>query len=142
MNYKIVYFSRTGTSKRVANKIADKLSCETVEINDYMNWKGLIGFIKGGYYASRNKEIEISLSGNVENSDEIVLVTPLWAGGPTPAVMSFLNKFPSDKVHLVVTSKGSTIKNHSSGYKSVTSIVRSNNNEDAAIEDLVSNLSK
>ncbi|ERI92414.1 hypothetical protein HMPREF1982_02396 [Clostridiales bacterium oral taxon 876 str. F0540] len=142
MNYKVVYFSRTGTSKRVANKIADKLSCETVEINDYMNWKGLIGFIKGGYYASRNKEIEISLSGSVENSDEIVLVTPLWAGGPAPAVMSFLKKFPSDKVHLVVTSKGSTIKNHSSGYKSVTSIVRSNNNEDSAIEDLISNLSK
>lgn len=142
MNYKVVYFSRTGTSKRVANKIADKLSCETVEINDYMNWKGLIGFIKGGYYASRNKEIEISLSGSVEHSDEIVLVTPLWAGGPAPAVMSFLKKFPSDKVHLVVTSKGSTIKNHSSGYKSVTSIVGSNHNEDSAIEDLISNLSK
>ncbi|MBL4937046.1 hypothetical protein JK636_14925 [Clostridium sp. YIM B02515] len=142
MNYKVVYFSRTGTSKKVAAKIAAKLSCETIEIKDNINWKGLIGFIKGGYYASKNKKVEISLSGSVGNADEIVLVTPLWAGGPAPAVTSFLKKFPSDKVHLVVTSKGSTIKNHSSGFKSITSIVRSNNNEDSAIENLVKSLSK
>lgn len=142
MQYKVLYFSRTGTSKRVAEKLANMLSCEIIEIKDNKNWKGLIGFIKGGYYSSKNKEVDITLSGKVEDSDEIILVSPLWAGGPSPAAMSFLKKVPSKRVNLVLTSKGSTIKNNTSDYKSITSIVRSKANEESAIEELVDGLKR
>lgn len=139
MNYKVVYFSRTGTSKRVAHKIGNKLSCKVVEITDGMNWKGILGFIKGGYYATTNKDVNIEIHGNIDSLDEIILVTPLWAGGLTPAVRAFLKKVSLDKVHLVVTSNGSNIKNPA-GFKSLNEIVKSKNNEDKVIEDLAKQL--
>lgn len=139
MNYKVVYFTRTGTSKRVAEKIAKKLSCETIEITDNMNWKGVLGFIKGGYYGSTNKDVQIEVHGKLEASDELIVVTPLWAGGAAPAIRTFLKGKQLDKTHLVVTSNGSTIKNPS-GYKSVTDVVKSKNNEDESLNKLTEGL--
>jgi flavodoxin len=139
VNYKVVYFTRTGTSKRVAEKIANKLSYEAIQITDNKNWKGILGFIRGGYYASKNKNVDIKINGNLDGADEIIVVTPLWAGGVSPAIKTFLKTTSLNKIHLVVTSKGSNIKNPS-GYKSVTDIVKSKNNEDVIISNLIDSL--
>lgn len=139
MNYKVVYFTRTGTSKRVAEKIANKLSCESIQITDNINWKGILGFLKGGYYASKNKKVEVKINGNLENADELIVVTPLWAGGAAPAIKTFLQSTTFNQINLVVTSAGSSIKNPLN-YKSVSDIIKKNNNEDAIIENLVKSL--
>jgi len=139
MNYKVVYFTRTGNSKRVAEKIANKLSCETIQITDNINWKGILGFLKGGYYSSKNRNVEIKIKGNLEGADELIVVTPLWAGEIAPAIKAFIKTTSSGKIHLVVTSNGSTIKNRS-GFKSVSDIVKSKNQEDDVIHDLVNSL--
>lgn len=140
MSYKIVYFTRTGISRRVAEKISKKLSCETVEITDNMNWKGIMGFLKGGAYSSKGKEVEITLKGVIDSADEIIVVTPLWASKPAPAVMRFLKNRPLGTIRLVATSKGSTLRPGITGFKSVTSIVRRNNDEDSQIEALINSL--
>lgn len=139
MDYKVVYFSRTSVSKRVAEKIASKLSCEVVEVTDNMKWNGILGFIKGGYYASKKKDVAININRKVDDIDELIVVTPLWAGGVVPAIRVFLKTLQLNKIHLVVTSNGSIIKD-SSGYKSVSSIVKSKDNEDESINNLVKNL--
>lgn len=139
MNYKVVYFTRTGTSKRVAEKIATKLSCKAIQITDNMNWGGIAGFIKGGYYASRNRSVDITIHGNVDGIEELIVVTPLWAGGAAPAIKAFLKTYSLDKIHLVVTSNGSKLGNRA-GFKSVDDIVKTKNNEDAIINDLVKSL--
>lgn len=139
MDYKVVYFTRTGTSKRIAEKIAAKLSCETIQITDNMNWTGIIGFLKGGYYASKNKDVMIKASKKIGAYDEIVVVSPLWAGGLAPAIKGFLKSISVEKVNLVVASNGSSIKNRQ-GYKSVSDIIRSKNNEDAVIRELIDRL--
>ena len=54
-------------------------------------------------------------------------------------VKTFFKTTSVDKIHLVVTSNGSTIKNPS-GFKSVSDIVKSKNNEDAIINELVNSL--
>jgi len=136
MNYKVVYFTRTGNSKRVAEKIAAALSLETAEIKDNMNWKGILGFIRGGYYASKDKSVEIQLTRNVDDADELIVVSPIWAGKLVPAVRAFLKNRSLEKIHLVVTSGGS-ILNDRSGYKSVSDIVKSKSNEEAVIGDLL-----
>ena len=140
MNYKVVYFTRTGNSKRVAEKIANKLSCETIQITDNIDWKGSLGFIKGGYYASKNKHVDIKIPEKLNNTDEFIVVTPLWAGRVAPAIKTFLETTTLDKIHLVVTSNGSNIKDRS-GFKSVSDIVKNKNNEDVIITNLLSSLS-
>ncbi|MBC7960795.1 MAG: flavodoxin family protein, partial [Vallitaleaceae bacterium] len=42
---KVVYFSRTGNSKRVAEKIAQKIGSHVSVLTDDKNWKGLLGYI-------------------------------------------------------------------------------------------------
>lgn len=139
MKYKVVYFTRTGISKRVADKIANKLSCTAIQITDNMNWKGIFGFIKGGFYAFTNKDVDIKINENIDTADELIVVSPLWAGKVAPAISTFLKTIPLEKIHLVVTSGGSNIKNRS-GFKSVSDIAKTENKEDVIINDLVTSL--
>jgi flavodoxin len=140
MNYKVVYFTRTGTSKRIAEKIGEKLSCDVIEISDNKNWGGIFGYLKAGFYSSTNRNVDIEIHGNIDAADEFIVVTPLWAGGAAPAIRAFLKNTPKDKVHLVVTSNGSNFGNDL-GYKSVSNIAKNNNNEDEIISNLIKNLS-
>ena len=137
--YKVVYFTRTGNSRRIAERLGDKLSCRVIEITDNMNWEGIWGFLKGGYYASKNKVVAIKTSEEIGDYDELIVISPLWAGGITPDVKELFKTVEKDKVHLVVASKGSKIKNES-GYKSVNSIVKREQNEDEVIDNLINKL--
>ena len=139
MNYKVVYFTRTGNSKRVAEKIASKLSCEALQITDNMNWKGGFGYLKGGYYASLNRDVDINIPENLDSADELIVVTSIWAGGIAPDIKAFLKNTTLNKVHLVVTSLGSILKDRA-GFKSVCDIVKNKNDEDVIILNFVSNL--
>ena len=139
--YGVLYFTRTDNSKRVAEKIANKLSCELVQITDNINWKGIFGYIKAGFYSMTNKHVDIQFLGDLDAVEEYIIVGPLWAGGLAPALKTVLNQFPRDKVHLVVTSIESHVEDRS-GYLSVDDITSKTDNEDAVIDDLVNSLLK
>lgn len=139
--YGVIYFTRTNNSKRVAEKIANKLSCDLVQITDNINWQGLLGYLKAGFYSMTNKHVDIEFLGNLDGVEETIIVGPLWAGGLAPALKTALNQFPRNKVHLVVTSLGSHVKDRS-GYLSVHDITDNTGNEDLVIEDLVTSLLK
>lgn len=141
MKYKVVYFTRTGNSERIAKKIADSLSSEIVRIVDNMNWNGFFGFLKAGYYSISNKKVEINDIKNIESSDEIILVSPLWAGNLAVPVRVFLDKFPYfDNIHLVVTSAGSKYE-PKHDFKSIHYIL-GHKNEDEVIQNLITSLKK
>jgi hypothetical protein len=140
LTYKVVFFTRTGTCQRVAEKISDKLFCEAVQISDNKNWKGFLGFIKAGFYSSTNRNVKIDIPGNLLDAvDDYIVVAPLWAGGLAPAIMALFRAIPIEKVHLVVTSDGSYLKNRL-GYKSIYDIAKNSNDEDLVINGLVKNL--
>ena len=141
MSYKVVYFTRTGTSKRVAEKIAEKLSVATVEIVDNKIWGGPMGFMRGAYYAAKNKEVSIKVEGKISDEDEIIMVSPIWVGNLVPALSTFLRKCDKSTIHLVTTSKDSGIKDKA-GFKSLTEIITKKNNEDEVINALVAQLKK
>ena len=56
MNTLVVYYSRTGKTKFVAEKVATKLKAEIEEVLDLKNRSGRIGFLKAGYDATRGNE--------------------------------------------------------------------------------------
>jgi len=144
MNTVVLFFSRTGTSKRVATKIADGLKLKPIEITDDKNWNGILGYIKGGYYSSTNKSVNIKVNGAFKDADQYVVVSPLWAGGPAPTVREFLKQVPLNKVNLVLTCKGSNIESALSKYESSVGklkagfgIVQRLNNENKCIEEII-----
>ncbi|MDY0294966.1 MAG: hypothetical protein RBQ71_04075 [Acholeplasmataceae bacterium] len=133
MEYKVIYFTRTGHSKRVAEKIAKALDANLIEIDDHKNWKGFFGYLRAGYYSMSNKQVEITLNNTLDSNQHMNVVAPLWAGGVAPAVRTFLRMNERNQIHLLVTSMGSTIKDRT-GYLSVTDIIKKFDNEDEKIQ--------
>ena len=139
MVYKVIYFSRTGNAMRIANKIGSRLSCDVLKIEDGINWNGLVGFLKGGFYSKMNKEISINLSSDLGDYDELIVVSPIWAGCIAPSTRSFLKGIPEEKVNLVTTSNGAKVE-YTQESKSKTNIVRGDNKEDLIIDELIKGL--
>ena len=139
MTYAVIYFSRTGTSRRIAEKIAKKLSIEPVEVTDNMDWDGTLGYMRAARYAMKNKEVAIQTRGKIGEVDEYIVVSPMWCGKITPAIRIFLQELPKEKVHLIVSSGGMNLKERD-GYLSVLDIMKSKHNEDQLIDTFVSRL--
>lgn len=91
----IVYYSRTGKTRSIAEKLAAHLGADLAEIADLKSRKGPLGFIGGGHDAFKKLTTEISpISYLPENYDLIIVGTPVWADNMSPAVRTFLTKHP------------------------------------------------
>jgi flavodoxin len=110
MNIGIVYFTRTGNSKRIAKKIQLKNDGELIELKDYMKWTGIFGFLKGGSYSIKWKQVETYLEPEVDLSkyESLIIVAPMWAGNVAPAVYSLLLSDLDlvSKATLIINSNG------------------------------------
>lgn len=147
MNNKVLYFSRSGDSKRIAGKVAEKLGCETIEITDNVSWNGIFGFMKGGFYSLSKKITKVSLENdyNPAEADNIILVVPLWAGGTAPAGYSFLQKEMNNikNLYLIVSSDSSspkkaftTVETMVGSIKNKYGIIKSKKNENDVVNNI------
>ena len=96
MRVLVVYYSRSGVTRRAAGGIAAEFrraGCEVVveELRERVDRSGLLGWLRAGRDAwlGRSSELE-PLRAEPASFDVVVLGTPVWAGRPTPAVRSFL----------------------------------------------------
>ena len=92
MNSLLVFYSRKGTTKKIAELISKSLNCEYEEIIDTKKRTGfIIGFLKCGYAATRKKLTTIKESQkNPEIYDLIILGTPIWNKRMTPAIRTYI----------------------------------------------------
>ena len=111
MNPLVVFYSRTGRTKQIAEIISNSLSCDYEEIIDTKKRTGLIiGFLKSGYDATRKKLTTIKdPQKNPELYDLIILGTPIWNKRMTPAIRTYINENKSKfkKVAFFCTEGGS-----------------------------------
>lgn len=107
----IAYYSRTGTTKQVAELIAKELNADIEEIIDLKNRKGVLGYIKSGKDAALKKLTEIEYKKNPKEYDLVIIGTPVWAGNMTPAIRTYLTKNKLEKgVGLFVTAGSSSFE--------------------------------
>ncbi len=93
MQHLVVYYSRTGNTKKVGQYIAKMLECEEKEVFDKKDRSGMLGFLIGGWDAWREKDTEIYNTKNeLINQDHLIIGTPVWAGKPAPAIRTYLKK--------------------------------------------------
>ena len=89
----VVYYSRTGNTRFVAEKIAEKLGADIEEIVDKKKRSGMIGWLRAGRDATREKETEIEQTKySPSDYDLIILGAPVWNKRVPPAMRTYLNK--------------------------------------------------
>jgi flavodoxin len=104
----IVYYSRTGNAKFVAETIASTIDADVEEVVDLKKRSGLVGFLSGGKDATQGKETEIAETKHQpKDYDLIILGTPVWSSSPTPALRTYIsqNNLSDKKVALFFTAK-------------------------------------
>jgi flavodoxin len=88
-----VFYSRTGTTRNVAESISKALSCDIEEIFDTKNRAGPLGFIIAGRDAS-GKKLTVIQQTRMDPSvyDIVVIGTPVWAGTISAAIRTYISQ--------------------------------------------------
>ena len=105
----ILYYSRTGKTRFLAEKLQQELGGDLVEIRDLRKRKGPFGFLRGVRDALLGLNTEVAPSSfDLSKYELIILGTPVWSYGPTPALNTFLQtcNLTDKKVIIFVTSRG------------------------------------
>ncbi len=107
----VVFYSRTGNTKRVAEMIAGEMKADLQELVDKKGRKGPIALLRAGRDAMKEKTTELEpLRHHPGDYDLILVGTPVWASHPAPAARTFLQSgdLSGKKVALFCTmsSKG------------------------------------
>jgi len=90
----VVYYSRSGHTRRVAEMIARKIGADLQELVDRRARGGLVGWLRSGRDAVKENETELSpLDHRPEDYDLVAVGTPVWASHPAPAVRTFLRSY-------------------------------------------------
>ncbi len=88
----VIYYTRTGNSKFIAETIAAELGADIEEVIDLKNRQGKLAFFPAGRDAMQGKETQIAQTKrNPTDYDFIIIGQPVWAGSPTPAIRTYLN---------------------------------------------------
>lgn len=109
-----VFYSRTGTTKKVAEELSKRLKSDTEEIIDLTDRSGIKGWLIGGRDAKKEKLTKIKPTKNDPSKYDLVVIgTPIWAWTVTPAVRTYLanNKSKIKKVAFFCTEGSSGHEN-------------------------------
>lgn len=113
----VVYYSRTGITKKSCEAIAEAMRAadesvevQTEEIVDTKDRSGVLGYAGGGKDAMMKKPTEIeAIETDVASFDLVVIGTPVWAFTCAPAARAFCEQFAEhlEPVAFVATMGGS-----------------------------------
>jgi flavodoxin len=97
----VIYYSRKGSNKYLAKKIADSLGCELEPIRPRLNV--FLLFLMNIHLGNK------PLKNKISEFDEVILCGPIWMGKFIPPLKSFVTKYFNHINKLIfVTCCGST----------------------------------
>ncbi|MCM8818058.1 MAG: flavodoxin domain-containing protein [Candidatus Omnitrophica bacterium] len=105
----IIYFSLTGNTKKVAEKIYKILKTKGIEVSSFRLPSGeKKSFLRQCFEALVGKTYHIEKTPQIENYNVVFIGSPVWAGKITPIVNSFLKECNlSNKNVFLFTTYGS-----------------------------------
>jgi flavodoxin len=109
----VVYYSRTGKTKKVSESISKELGSDLEEIVSKRGRNGPFGFLYSGYEAYRKMLTEIGETKNDPSTYDLVIIgTPIWSTRMSSPVRTYITKnkerFP--KVAYFVTYGGTGLE--------------------------------
>lgn len=110
----MIYYSRTGITRKIAQALAQRLKADIEEIVDLKDRKGPWEYLKAGRDAMKRIPAEIAVTkNNPDYYDLVIIGTPVWAGNMACAVRTYIgkNKDKFKKIALFCTMGGSGEQN-------------------------------
>jgi len=89
----VVFYSRSGYTRKVAENIAAACEADIEEIRDIRPRKGLFGYFRSGYEASKMKLAEIEQTmADPAKYDVLILGGPVWAGKMASPIRTYITQ--------------------------------------------------
>jgi flavodoxin len=88
----VVYYSRTGNNRTIAESIASRISADIDEIVDKKNRQGRLNWLLAGRDSRAGKLTEIEYQKNPQDYDTIIIGAPIWAWNPIPPLRTYLKE--------------------------------------------------
>ena len=89
----VVFYSRTGITKKVGEALAAKLGADIEEIKDTVNRSGAKGYLLSGRDAMRRKLTTLEpQSKNAFEYDLVVIGTPIWAWNMSAPIRTYVTE--------------------------------------------------
>lgn len=90
----VIYYSRGGHVRKIAEEIAAALPADIDEIVDLKKRDGIVGWLSAGRDATLRKNTEISVPHcDVSAYDLVIIGTPIWSWNMACGVRSFLMQY-------------------------------------------------
>ena len=107
----VAYYSRTNITKKLAENIANQTNADIEEITPKVNYRGKIGYARGGKHAISEKIIDLEeLKFNPQDYDMVYIGAPVWAGKIATPTLSYIKenegKFKNVKLFMTAASNG------------------------------------
>jgi flavodoxin len=94
MSILVIYYSRTGMTKKVGDLIVNELLCDHEEIFDAKSRKGPFGYMSAGKAASRKELTELKqVKKNPSKYDIVVIGTPVWSWNMSAPVRTYIEMY-------------------------------------------------
>jgi flavodoxin len=88
----VVYYSHTGITQEVAQRIAAGCACDIEPIRDARPRQGVPGYLRSCYEALAHKTPPIApMAGNPGDYELVILGAPVWVGRLSSPMRSFLH---------------------------------------------------
>lgn len=122
MKILIVYYSRTGVTKKLAEKISEILGADLEMIKDSSDRSGVMGYLKSGREAATKKIVTISpLVSQLKDYELVIVGTPVWAFTISSPVRTFFEQHKEELKNwaLFCTQGGSGEQNTLKGAENI-----------------------
>ncbi len=88
----VVFYSRTGNTRSVAQEVSKLIDADVEEIHDTKNRKGIIGFILSGMDARRKGRAKLREREKDPSLYDLVIIgTPVWAYNISTPVRTYID---------------------------------------------------
>lgn len=106
----IVYFSRTGMTRKVAEELKIKLNADIEEITDPTDRRGMLGYLKCGKEAMQKISAPINpIKSDFNGYDLVIVGTPIWGWNICSPIRGLMVKYGQTmkKIAVFCTQGGS-----------------------------------
>lgn len=94
MKQLVAYYSRTGTTRKVAEAIVEVLKCDFEEIRDLKNRSGVLGWLISGRDATLNKLTKIDKPKKPPELYGVTIIgTPVWSNTVSTPIRTYIVEY-------------------------------------------------